>query len=612
MDKIHSNVNQDINKINALNQPHNIYNIPHTYSQNLNNIDQNIREDNLFDKNKSVIDNHSFQQKNNIYKDFDINDNYKINRGLTTNKTIAFYNNEIINHNQNKNSKNIFVNDNISKNNINTANNINTENNQNINYKRNNKNDNINTSSYSRPQSSLSESNNEKLVKDFQIMDKLVEKYKIVYFDSFYFKRDKNYNQAIERNLHGQEYVDKLLNILYGKQEKEYDKYINIVKNLQKQFATLMQEIQTDIENQGKNSNEMIKQIKENINIKNTNSNTNSNNNQNDKFAGQGPNLINRSVVPQQSNFINQAQKENKSNVPADILEKIKSEILDKNPKVKFEEVVGLDNVKQALKEIIIIPSLRPDLFTGLRSPAKGLLLFGPPGTGKTLIAKAVATECKSTFFNISASSLTSKYVGESEKLVKALFEVAHYPENQPAIIFIDEIESILSKRNESENEASKRLKTEFLIQFDGVATNTNDRVLVVGATNRPQDLDPAVLRRLPKKIYVGPMDFNGRANFIFQILKNTKTDNNLKDNDFNTIARLSDNYSNSDLKELCRQACIEPIRELKEGQLETIDKLRPICLNDFTKAVNVVRGTLTPEMLNEYIIWNKENGALN
>lgn len=169
-----------------------------------------------------------------------------------------------------------------------------------------------------------------------------------------------------------------------------------------------------------------------------------------------------------------------------------------------------------------------------------------------------------------------------------------------------------MSKRSESENEATKRLKTEFLIQFDGVATNTNDRVLVIGATNRPQDLDSAVLRRLPKKIFVGPMDFNGRAHFIFEILKNTKTDNILGKEEFKKIASLTENYSNSDLKELCRQACIEPIRELKENQLQTIDKLRPICLNDFLKAVNVVRGTLTNQMLDEYSQWNSENGALN
>ena len=308
------------------------------------------------------------------------------------------------------------------------------------------------------------------------------------------------------------------------------------------------------------------------------------------------------------NNYIDNNPKQ--SNLDNDILEKIKSEILCKKPDVKFDEIVGLLTVKQALREIIIIPSLRPDLFTGLRTPAKGLLLFGPPGTGKTLIAKAVATECNSTFFNISASTLTSKYVGESEKLVRGLFEVAHYPENQPAIIFIDEIESILSKRSENDNEVSKRLKTEFLIQFDGVATNSTDRVLVIGATNRPQDLDPAVLRRLPKKIYVGPIDLEGRSNFIFEIMK--KIENNLSKNDLKQIALKTENYSNSDLKELCRQACFEPIRELQDGQLKSIAKLRAINLSDMIKAVAAVRGTLSKDILEEYNKWNMDNGAIN
>lgn len=136
--------------------------------------------------------------------------------------------------------------------------------------------------------------------------------------------------------------------------------------------------------------------------------------------------------------------------------------IIDKGPGIKWDDIEGLSDVKKALFENIVYPSMRPDVFTGIRAPTKGILLYGPPGNGKTMLAKAVASECQSTFFSISASSLVSKWMGESEKLMRTLFAIAST--YSPSIIFFDEIDSMLSKRNSEENEASKRLKTEFLI----------------------------------------------------------------------------------------------------------------------------------------------------
>lgn len=180
--------------------------------------------------------------------------------------------------------------------------------------------------------------------------------------------------------------------------------------------------------------------------------------------------------------------------------------------------LAGLEEVKRTLHEMIIYPNLHPHLFTGLRAPSRGLLLFGPPGNGKvryehshfvvelilrfllypdnqTLIAKAVASEAKMTFFSVSAASLTSKWIGEGEKTVRALFAVAKY--HQPSFIFIDEIDAILSSRSTEEHESTRRLKNEFLIQFGGALDSPDVRVTVMGATNRPQDLDEAARRRL-------------------------------------------------------------------------------------------------------------------
>lgn len=207
---------------------------------------------------------------------------------------------------------------------------------------------------------------------------------------------------------------------------------------------------------------------------------------------------------------------------------------------------------------MVILPAVRPELFTGLRSPAKGLLLFGPPGNGKTLLARAIATECSATFFNISAATLTSKYVGDGEKLVRALFSVAR--KLQPSIIFIDEIDSLLSERNTSEHEASRRLKTEFLVEFDGLPSNLDsDKIVVLGATNRPQELDEAALRRFTKRVYVALPDQSTRQHLIRQLL--AKQNCRLPDTAIANLAICTKGYSGSDLTALAKDAALEPIR---------------------------------------------------
>lgn len=192
-----------------------------------------------------------------------------------------------------------------------------------------------------------------------------------------------------------------------------------------------------------------------------------------------------------------------------------------------------------------------PQLFTGKRRPWKGILLYGPPGTGKSYLAKAVATEADATFFAVSSSDLVSKWQGESERLVRSLFEMAR--ESRPAIIFIDEIDSLCSSRSEGESDSTRRIKTEFLVQMQGVG-NSHDGLLVLGATNVPWELDPAMRRRFEKRIYIPLPEPHARA--IMFPLHLGDTPNDLNDSDFDRLGQLSEGYSGSDISVVGKQSC--------------------------------------------------------
>ncbi|GLE06242.1 hypothetical protein PINS_up015484 [Pythium insidiosum] len=198
------------------------------------------------------------------------------------------------------------------------------------------------------------------------------------------------------------------------------------------------------------------------------------------------------------------------------LAEMITREIFQKNPNVRWEDVIGLQETKRLLKEAVVMPLKYPQLFQGLLSPWCGILLYGPPGNGKTMLAKAVATECKTTFFNISASSIVSKYRGDSEKLIRILFELARH--HAPSTIFLDEIDSIMGQRDSGgggqEHEASRRMKTELLIQMDGLS-KTNDVVFVLAASNLPWELDAAMLRRLEKRVLVDLPSSDAREGLV-------------------------------------------------------------------------------------------------
>jgi len=292
-------------------------------------------------------------------------------------------------------------------------------------------------------------------------------------------------------------------------------------------------------------------------------------------------------------------------------VESIIGEVIVKNSAgVKFSDVSGQDKAKSALREMVVLPALKPELFTGLRSPAKGLLLFGPPGNGKTLLAKALSTESSCHLINISASSLTSKWVGEGEKLVKTLFSVAR--KIQPCIIFMDEIDSLLSSRRDGENESSRRIKTEFLLQFEGMLTESDEKLVVLAATNRPQELDDAALRRFTKRIYVEMPDFDGRKSLLAALLK--KSGSPLSNSDLDKLSRLTDGYSNSDITNLAKDAAMAPLREMSQEEILNMkpENMRKLNLNDFVKSCERVRKSLNPSSLAQYVKWNRDYGDIS
>ncbi|XP_073305847.1 uncharacterized protein [Primulina huaijiensis] len=266
---------------------------------------------------------------------------------------------------------------------------------------------------------------------------------------------------------------------------------------------------------------------------------------------------------------------------------------------VKFDSIGGLDAIKQALYDIVILPLRRPELFSRgkLLCPQKGVLLYGPPGTGKTMLAKAIAKESGAVFINVRISNLMSKWFGDAQKLVAAVFSLAY--KLQPAIIFIDEVDSFLGQRKSTDHEALTNMKTEFMALWDGFTTDQSARVMVLAATNRPSEIDEAILRRLPQAFEIGIPDRRERAAILKVVLKDEKVADDI---DYDRISGQCDGYTGSDLLELCKKAAYFPIRDLlndeKSGQpaLEP----RPLSMNDLERVLTTT--TKTKVAAGEYI----------
>ncbi|PRQ60534.1 putative adenosinetriphosphatase [Rosa chinensis] len=258
---------------------------------------------------------------------------------------------------------------------------------------------------------------------------------------------------------------------------------------------------------------------------------------------------------------------------------------------VEFNSIGGLEAIKEALFELVILPLKRPDLFNHgkLLGPQKGVLLYGPPGTGKTMLAKAIAKESGAVFINVRISNLMSKWFGDAQKLVSAVFSLAH--KLQPAIIFIDEVDSFLGQRRTTEHEALTNMKTEFMALWDGFTTDQHARVMVLAATNRPSELDEAILRRLPQAFEIGMPNQRDRAEILKVVLKGERVEKNIN---YDRLAALAEGYSGSDLLELCKKAAYFPIRDLldeeKKGKKSSAP--RPLTQKDLENVLATSRHT--------------------
>ncbi|XP_032683538.1 katanin p60 ATPase-containing subunit A-like 2 [Odontomachus brunneus] len=296
-----------------------------------------------------------------------------------------------------------------------------------------------------------------------------------------------------------------------------------------------------------------------------------------------------------------------------EIADVISREIVQQNLNVHWDDVKGLNFCKELLKEAIVYPMKYPSLFSGKLGACKGVLLYGPPGTGKTMLAKAVATECQSTFFNITSSSVISKWRGDSEKYIRVLTDLAkHYA---PTIIFIDEIDWTTTKNTDhasSSSEPARRFRAELLARLDGLLSMEYMNVILLAATNVPWNIDVALLRRLEKRIFVDLPDQDSRLEILrFYVHRDL-----YETPEMSKLVRETAGYSCADLKLLCKEAWMNQLRPVwakLENKTLMVNDIQNDGLIDEMSHIVLAKNSVKPiakHMSDQYDKWHLEFGS--